>query len=291
MKRVVVGLWLTVVMAFSITVSAQDKEGEWKQLFNGKDLAGWDTWLGRPHESVTGLDLKKDDKGKYTEPVGLNKDVKKVYTVTQVDGKPAIRISGEIFGALTSKDEFENYHFKLEFKWGEKKWPPRETAVRDSGLLYHCVGPHGAAGTFWMQSPECQIQEKDCGDFWSVAGVIVDVEGVRKDGKGPVTYKKGEAKITVPSKDSGGPRIVKGADFEKPTGEWNTIEVMVVGNTAVHLVNGKPNMILTNIRRKVGDKEEPLTKGKIQLQSEGAEVFYRNIAVRPLKKIPEEFLK
>jgi len=86
-------------------------------------------------------------------------------------------------------------------------------------------------------------------------------------------------------------RIVKGADYEKKTGEWNTIELLTVDGTSVHVVNGKPNMVLTNSRRKVGDKEEPLTKGKIQLQSEGAEVFYRNIAIKPLEKIPEEYLK
>src|SRR5262249_10089749 len=63
-----------------------------KTLFNGKDLSGWDTWLGRPFQE------KKE--------VGLNDDPKKVYTVVEADGKPAIRISGEIFGALTSKDEF-----------------------------------------------------------------------------------------------------------------------------------------------------------------------------------------
>jgi len=207
-----------------------------------------------------------------------------------VDGKPAIRISGEIFGALTSKDEFENYHLKLEFKWGEKKWPPREKDVRDSGLLYHCVGPHGAAGTFWMQSQECQIQEKDCGDYWSVAGAIVDVEGERKGDKGPIVFKKGGTKYTVPSKETG-PRIIKEPDNERPSGQWNTIELVTVGQTSVHLVNGKANMVLTNSRRRADGKEMPLTKGKIQLQSEGAEVFYRNIAVRPISKIPDEYLK
>jgi hypothetical protein len=84
---------------------------------------------------------------------------------------------------------------------------------------------------------------------------------------------------------------VKSADFENKTGEWNTIEVLSVGQTSVHIINGKPNMVLTNSRRKVGYKEVPLTRGKIQLQSEGAEVFYRNIVVQPLKKIPEEYLK
>ena len=50
-------------------------------------------------------------------------------------------------------------------------------------------------------------------------------------------------------------------------------------------------MVLTNSRHKVGGAEVPLTKGKIQIQSEGAEVFYRNIAVRPITAIPDEYLK
>jgi hypothetical protein len=268
-----IGLFALIL---AVPTSGADKD-DWTPLFNGKDLTGWETWLGKPHKG--------------TEVVGLNNDPQKVYTVAEVDGKPAIRISGEIFGALTTKEEFENYDLKLEFKWGEKRWPPRENSVRDSGLLYHCVGKHGAGSGFWMQSLECQIQEHDCGDFWSVAGAIVDVEGERKDGKGSVIYKKGGTKFTVPSKDSGGPRIIKDADYEKKTGEWNTIELLTVGQTSVHIINGKANMVMTNSRRKDGDKEVPLTRGKIQLQSEGAEVFYRNIYVKPLKKIPDEYLR
>jgi 3-keto-disaccharide hydrolase len=246
----------------------------WAPLFNGKDFAGWDTWLGKPQGEK--------------EPIGLNKDPKHVYTVVEADGKPAIRISGEIFGALTSQQEYENFHLKLEFKWGEKRWPPREKAVRDSGLLYHCVGPHGAAGSFWMRSQELQIQEHDCGDYWSVAGAMVDVEGVRKNGA--VVYKKGGDKFTVPSKGNG-PRIIKDPDNEKPTGQWNTIELIAVGGTSVHLINGKVVMILTNSRQSVDGKEAPLTKGKIQIQSEGAEVIYCNIAIRPVTAIPEKYLR
>ena len=262
------------LLVFVVSFPADAQDGEWKSLFNGKDLSGWDTWLGRP--------------AKDKEPVGLNNDPKKVYTVVEADGKPAIRISGEIFGALTSKDEFENYHVKLEFKWGEKKWPPREKAVRDSGLLYHCVGPHGAQGTFWMQSQECQIQEGDCGDYWSVAKAIVDVEAERK-GK-DLVFKKGGDKFTVPSKGTSN-RIIKSPDNEKPSGQWNTIEVLCHGGTAIHVVNGKVNMILTDSRREVAGKLVPLTKGKLQIQSEGAEVFYRNIAIRPISNVPPKYLK
>ena len=42
--------------------------------------------------------------------------------------------------------------------------------------------------------------------------------------------------------------------------------------------------------RKVG-KETPLTRGKIQIQSEGAQVFYRNIAVRPLSAVPMKYVQ
>ena len=254
--------------------TAQAGDKDWMNLFNGKDLSGWDTWLGKPNGAK--------------EAVGLNTDPSKVYTVVEADGQPAIRISGEIFGALTSQKEYENYHLKLEFKWGEKRWPPREKAVRDSGLLYHCVGPQGAQGSFWMRSQELQIQEKDCGDYWSVAGGIVDVEGVRtgKDGKGAIKYKKGGEKFTV-----GSGRIIKDPDNERPTGQWNTIELFCHGGTSVHMVNGKVNMILTNSRQKIDGKEVPLIKGKIQLQSEGAEVFYRNVAIRPITQIPQDLLK
>ncbi len=254
-----------------VPASADDQKDGWTSLFNGKDLSGWDTWLGRPF--------------KEKEVIGLNKDPNKVYAVVDVDGQPAMRISGEIFGALTTKGDFENYHLKLEFKWGEKRWPPREKAVRDSGLLYHCVGPQGAHGSFWMRSLELQIQEKDCGDFYSVAGVIVDVEAERKGDKGPLVYKKGGKQFVGVTS-----RIIKDPDNEKPTGQWNTIELLTVGQTSVHLVNGKVNMILTNARHKVEGKEVPLTCGKLQLQSEAAEVFYRNIAIKKIAKIPEKYL-
>ena len=270
MRSLLVSILLCVLPASS---HAGEK---WHSLFNGKDLAGWDTWLGKPY---------KGDKA-----VGLNIDPDKVYTVVEVDGQSAIRISGQTFGAITSGKEFENYHLKLEFKWGEKRWPPREKAVRDSGLLYHCVGPQGAQGSYWMRSQELQIQEKDCGDYWSVAGARVDVEAERKDGKGPFIYKKGGPKRTFGTKENG-PRVVKNPDNEKPTGQWNTIELYCLGQTSVHMINGKVNMMLTGSRQNVNGKEVPLTKGKIQLQSEGAEVFYRNIAVRSIASVPPDLLK
>ena len=139
-----------------------------------------------------------------------------------------------------------------------------------------------------MRSQECQIQEKDCGDYWSVAGAIVDVEGMRQGDKGPIVYKKGGQTFTVPSKGTGN-RIIKSETNEVPG--WNTIEVLTVGGTSVHVVNGKTVMVLTDSRQVVDGKEAPLTRGKLQIQSEGAEVFYRGMAIRPIDAIPEMYLR
>ena len=56
--------------------------------------------------------------------------------------------------------------------------------------------------------------------------------------------------------------------------------------TSVHVVNGRVNMILTGLRHKIEDRELPLTRGRIQFQSEAAEVFYRNIALRRISELP-----
>src|SRR5207237_10425125 len=110
-------------------------------------------------------------------------------------------------------------------------------------------------------------------------------------------YKKGGTKYTVPrtvktpdGKTRTDPRIIKSVTNEKE-GDWNTIELLTVGGTSVHVVNGKVVMVLTNSRHVVNGKEVPLTRGKLQIQSEGAEVYYRNIEIRPITEIPAAYLK
>src|SRR5687768_4118810 len=78
-----------------------------KSIFNGKDLTGWDVYIGPLYDS-----LKQDFSG---DPIGLNRDPNKVFSVVKEDGKPAIRISGEHFGGISTQQEFQNYHLRLEF--------------------------------------------------------------------------------------------------------------------------------------------------------------------------------
>lgn len=250
-------------------------------LFNGKDLEGWDTYIGAPYDSI-----QQKFAGK---PLGLNHDPGGVFSVVEIDNKPAIRISGENFGGISTQKAFKNYHFQLEFKWGSLKWHPKKNSKRDSGLLYHAVGEHGADGGFWMRSQEFQIQEGDCGDYWGVAGGVADIPAVRSGEK--FTYSPGSPLLTFSEKDKNGRNCVKSPDAEKPTGQWNTIDIYCYGDTSIHVVNGKVTMILHSLRQIQGDGELPLREGKIQLQSEGAELFYRNLWVENIRKIPGGLLK
>jgi hypothetical protein len=224
-------------------------------LFNGKDLTGWDTYLPE---------------------TGLNNDPDKVFSVVEVDGAPAIRISGQHFGGVSTKQEYANYHLRLQFKWGTAKWAPRLNNNRDSGLLYHGTGEHGVGDGFWLRSQEFQVQEGDCGDYWGVAGGAFDIP-VKKDGKNFVYDPKGEM-MTFTWKTPNDRHVVKFPDAEKPSGEWNTLDLYCFGDSAIHVVNGKVVMRLY---------KSNVTKGKIQLQSEGAEVFYRNLELTELTQMPD----
>jgi hypothetical protein len=229
--------------------------------FNGKDLTGFYTYT---------------HKHGYADP-------DRVFTVQ--DGM--VRVSGEDFGGFVTCGNYSDYHLIVEWKWGTKTWAPREKATRDSGILLHCVGPDGAVGGHWMESQECQIIEGGCGDFIMVAGKgkpSLTCE-TRAGPDKQLYYEKGGTPVTRDSgrynwwgrdpawKDVLGFRGKN--DVEKPAGEWNRIEVVCDGDTITNIVNG----YVVN----VGTKSS-LTEGKILFQSEGAEILFRKIEIRPLEK-------
>jgi len=256
------------------------KAANWTPLFNGKDLTGWDTYLAPEY----------DDHGKAITgvPVGLNNDPLKVFTVLKQDKEPVIRISGQGWGAISTKKEYENY--QLQFKWGQLKWGQKKNASKDSGLLYHSVGPFGADYGSWMRSQEFQIDEGDCGDYWGVAGGAAEIPAV-KTGNGPFVYDPNGDMVSFREDSKTGRFCKKSGDAEKPSGEWNTIDLYCHGDTSIHVMNGEVMMVLYKNKQIDKGIASPLTKGKIQIQSEGAEVFYKAIKIQELNQLPKEFIK
>ena len=267
-----------LILGFKTT----EKPGRWKQLFNGKDLSGWDTYIGP--------DL--DDSGKPITgaPIGLNSDPRHVFTVVTEGGEHVIRISGQNWGAISTKQEFENYHLQLQFKWGKLSWGQKKGKKMDSGLLYHSVGDYGADYGAWMRSQEFQVEEGNCGDYWGVAGGMADIPVIKRSETDYVYSPQGKI-ITFKEGTPQGRHCIKNGDAENPTGQWNTLDLYCHGDTSIHVVNGKVMMILYRNRQQDKGSESPLTRGKIQIQSEGAEVFYKAIRIQQIGGLPADLLK
>ncbi|MEA5063774.1 MAG: DUF1080 domain-containing protein [Petrimonas sp.] len=232
------------------------------QLFNGENLDGWYTFL----------------KGK-----GKNSDPDKVFTVKNGN----IVISGEEFGCITTDEEFENYKLTVEFKWGERTFTPRADRARDSGILLHSVGEDGASGGTWMHSIESQIIEGGTGDIIIVGDGTDNFSATTnvKPGvlEGAYFYDpEGEVKTFVRGRidwHSRDPQWedkkgFRGADdVEKPLGQWNRIECYATGSNLLIYLNGKLVNRIYNVKPQ---------KGKIQIQSEGAEIFIRKVDLQRL---------
>jgi hypothetical protein len=276
--------WL--VVGLLLAARALHGANDWKSLWNGRDFAGWDMFLAVPDATLDVPGLKRDANGKYLEPIGLNRDPLRVFTVATVDGRPAIHVSGQVFGTITTKESFGNFHLRMQVKWGEKKWAPKLNAPRDCGLLYFCHGPLGVEHGQWPRSVEFQIQEHEMGDLYALMSKVT--VNARKDGRlwfydpeGQPTLFEQKAPISN--------RCVKLGDPEKPNGEWNTLDLVCLGSDSIHIVNGVVVMRLHNAQRIDGGAPAPLSAGQISLQTEGAEVFYRDVELRAITAVPAEY--
>lgn len=255
----------------------KNQAGGWEILFNGKDLSGWDTYIGP---------LADPANGQFSgSPLGLNNDPNRVFTVLNEKDGAAIKISGENFGGISTVKEYENYHLQLMFKWGDQTWVPKKGKKKDSGVLYHCIGPHGADYGFWMRSQEFQVQQGDCGDYWGVAGGVADIPANKKSDSEYIYSVSGQL-YHFSANSKTGRHCIKNPDAEKPTGEWNVIDIYCHGDTSVHQVNGKTVMVLYHNAQSGKEGETALAKGKLQIQSEGAEVYYKQIRIQPISLIP-----
>jgi len=240
---------LAIALILTMAATAQDTgkipaHGKMKPLFNGKDLKGFDTFL---------------------EKHGSNSDPDKVFQVEN----GVLHISGAEMGGMVTQKEYENYYLRAEFKWGEKTYESRAGKARDSGIQYHITGPL----VVWPRMMEFQVSEGSTGDIWVVKGTSVVVRGTQYDSAGNPPY------IRIPRIGRGELQNVTGfrqpkGEVENQHGEWNVLELVADHDRVMQFVNGKLVNEGTNANT---------SRGKIDFQSEGAEVYFRNMKIAHLK--------
>ncbi len=238
------------------------------RLFDGKDLSGWYTWL--------------KESGR--------EDPKKVFTVHD----RMIHVSGEGRGYLATQRAYRDYHLVLEYKWGKRT--DGSGYVRNAGVLLHAVGPDGGAGGVWMTSIECQLAQGCEGDLIVIRGKDADGEVIpatvttetviAADGK--TRWKKGGKRTVYAGRQFWWSKHQPGFkekldtrgkdDVASPLGEWTRVECICRGDRITIKINGVTVNECFDTRP---------SAGKILLQNEGNEIYYRLLELRPLKKQPE----
>jgi hypothetical protein len=240
------------------------------QLFNGGDLTNFRVYLG-PLQLATS---KRSDRDK---------------TFTVKDG--VIRVSGKVPGVLETKDEYANYHLKLKYKWGTKTWAPRADNARMSGVLLHCFGSDGAIRHSYPLSIRCELTECASGNMVAYGGdtreVKLTAESIQQKPESDPKFKLWHCY------EPGAPlsAVTFGAikrrpcdlawddkrdycfrdDLEHPN-DWNELECICRGNRVVVILNDRTvNDVMTNRE-----------SGPIALQSQFAEVMFRDIDLLPV---------
>jgi hypothetical protein len=277
-----------VALIIVLTSSSYTTE-EWSSLLD-KDLSQWENYLSYRHKIGYNGDLPKDENDVAVKPVGYNKNDSKVFSMIEENGEPVLRVSGEIYGCVYTKKEYENYHLKLQVKWGERKDDPRKDKLRDSGVLYHSIGEAGVDyWRAWMLSQEFQIMEGHMGDYWNIATSAVDIRAYLSEGEMNSVASTKQPFLPFGNGSDNG-FCLRSENHESAPGEWTTIELITYQDKSLHIVNGHVVMVLKNSHYNKDGKSIPLTKGRIQLQSEASEVFYKNIQVKKLSAMPKEYV-
>jgi len=163
--------------------------------------------------------------------------------------KGVIVCKGKPFGYIITEKEYGDYVLELEWRWAPG------SKGGNSGVLCHVTGKD----KIWPHSWEAQLWSGYAGDIWLVDGFKMDVDEKRKDPKNARHYFRMKTKDPV----------------EKEIGQWNKYRITCKGDAVKLEVNG----VLVN-----EGKGAENSKGKILLQSEGAEVHFRNITLTPLKR-------
>lgn len=150
---------------------------------------------------------------------------------------------GNPVGYIKTEEVYDNYVLTLEWRFDPDK------GAGNSGVLLGLVGEDKV----WPKSIEAQLHSENAGDFWNIGEVKMKVAADRTEGRRTKKMKKSN---------------------EKPLGEWNHYEITVNEGKITLKVNGEVQNIATECDR---------TPGQIGLQSEGAEIHFRNIELTPIE--------
>lgn len=229
---------------------------EWKQLFNGKNLDGWQPKI-RNH--------------------ALNDNFANTFRVA--DGMMQVRYDGytsfdEMFGHIFYKDKYSYYRIATEYRFvGDQAPNGPGWATRNSGIMIHC------------QAPETMGKDQDF-------PISIEVQLLGGLDKG----KRTTCNLCTPGtnvfyQDKLDKRHCINSTSQTYNGDqWVRAEVLVLGDSLIqHFINGEKVLEYTKTQTGGGNvsghdpalmvEGKPLSEGYISLQSESHPVDFRKVEI------------
>lgn len=233
-------------------------------LFNGKDLNNWD------------LKVKSGDVQEAAKVFQVDNGVVHVFK-DHPDNYNLNMGNYTTHGMMYTKQKYSRFIFRFEYKWGTKKTNNFDAYQYDAGMYYHVFDDK-----IWPKGLEYQVRydhTKDrnhTGDYWASN---VKMQWFSNDGE---TFNAPWNGGVAQTQKGGEHRAKVNVKFNALNDQWNQAEVIVMGNEySIHKLNGEIVNYATGF-----DQNE----GVIGLQSETAEIFYRNIEIKELtESMPVEY--
>ncbi len=270
-RHLLTGIFIVASIARSGLVAAEEPAAAIEprdriiRPFNGKDLSGFTPWL------------RKVDRNHATQNYAV--------------ANGTIHISGEGMGYLATVESYQNYHLSIDYKWGQRT--DGSKFVRNSGILLHATGPAGNARGVWMASIEVQLAQGCEGDLIVIRGkdeqdAIIPVRMTSdtvtaEDGR--TRWKPGGTPTPYSGKQFWWSRHEVGFrelldtrgqhDVASPLGEWTNVECICDRDRITVKINGQTVNECYNVFP---------AAGRILLENEKNEIYFRNFELRPLSR-------
>lgn len=261
--RAIVSLVFLTLLVFviSCTSSRQKARGEWKTLFNGKDI---NDWMVKIHHHEVG-----DNFGN---------------TFRVEDGIIKVRYDqygdfNDQFAHLYYKTPYSSFHLKFEYRFtGELQRGAPDYTLLNSGIMYH------------SQDPRKMLKEQN----WPISIEMQLLAGLG-DGKPRPTgnmCSPGTDIVYMGKKYDG--HCLNSSSKTYPKDIWVKGELIVYRDSLIqHIIEGdtvlqysKPTIgggVVNGYAASEWQPGKPLTSGFIALQSEGQPVDFRNITLKELE--------
>jgi hypothetical protein len=253
--------FFSIAFVFSCLIAPAQQKRKWQQLFNGKDLQGWNI-------KIKGHDLNDNFGNTFRVENGILK--------VKYDNYDGFK---DQFGHIFYKNPYSYYLLAVEYRFvGKQVKDGAAWAFKNSGIMIHC------------QDPATMLRDQDF-----PISIEVQLLGGDSTGNRPTCNVCTPGTNIVMHDTLTTEHCIYSSSKTFRGEEWIRAEVLVLGDSLIkHIVNGdtvlsysKPQIgggVVSNYDPLIKKDGQLLSAGFISLQSESHPVEFRKVEIIDLSK-------